>query len=68
MADQELRGLGSVNWLCAQREGEFVRHETSIVYRGLAITDEFDVSRANLRNRVIGYEICSLKKPAPGRG
>lgn len=55
MADQELLCVGSFNWLSAQREGDFVRHETSMVYRGKAVRDEIEVNRNSLAKRVTPY-------------
>jgi len=55
MADQELLCVGSFNWLSAQREGDFVRHETSMVYRGAAVQDEIEVNRNSLAARVTAY-------------
>lgn len=52
MADQELLCVGSFNWLSAQREGDFLRHETSMVYRGVAVRDEIELNRASLAKRV----------------
>nr|BFD40970.1 AAA domain-containing protein [Pseudomonas sp. FFPRI_1] len=55
MADQELLCVGSFNWLSTQREGDFVRHETSMVYRGVAVRNEIEVNRSNLEKRVTIY-------------
>ena len=55
MADQEVLCVGSFNWLSAQRQGEYVRHETSMVYRGTDVSEEIQVNRSSLASRVTSY-------------
>lgn len=55
MADQELLCVGSFNWLSAQREGDYVRHETSMVYRGVDVNDEIELNRKSLAARAASY-------------
>jgi hypothetical protein len=55
MADQEVLCVGSFNWLSAQRQGEYVRHETSMVYRGADVSEEIQVNRSSLASRVTSY-------------
>ncbi|MFP6801356.1 MAG: AAA domain-containing protein [Pseudomonas sp.] len=52
MADEDLLCVGSFNWLSAQREGNYVRHETSMVYRGPDVTGELATIRTSLAQRV----------------
>jgi hypothetical protein len=52
MADEELLCVGSFNWLSAQRHGDYVRHETSMVYRGPDVSDELATNRTSLAQRV----------------
>lgn len=49
--DNELLCVGSFNWLSADREGQYVRHETSYVYRGEQIEAEIRVTRDDLKRR-----------------
>lgn len=53
MADEELLCVGSFNWLSAQRSGDFVRHETSMVYRGPDVSGEIAINRNSLVQRVV---------------
>jgi len=53
MADDELLCVGSFNWLSAQRHGDYVHHETSMVYRGADVSGELAVNRTSLMQRVI---------------
>lgn len=53
MADDELLCVGSFNWLSAQRHGDYVHHETSMVYRGVDVSGELAVNRTSLMQRVI---------------
>ncbi|WP_448196747.1 AAA domain-containing protein [Pseudomonas putida] len=55
MADQSLLCVGSFNWLSAQREGDYVRHETSMVYRGVDVNDEIELNRTSLARRTASY-------------
>ncbi|MFJ4434138.1 AAA domain-containing protein [Pseudomonas sp. NPDC089395] len=55
MADQSLLCVGSFNWLSAQREGDYVRHETSMVYRGVDVNDEIELNRESLAGRATSY-------------
>lgn len=59
MADEELLCVGSFNWLSAQRQGDYVRHETSMVYRGTDVNAELAVNRTSLRQRVIHHGTIS---------
>ncbi|WP_108399082.1 AAA domain-containing protein [Devosia submarina] len=49
--DDSLLCVGSFNWLSADREGRYVRHETSYVYRGEDIEAEIRVTRDDLKRR-----------------
>ena len=59
MADRRIYCVGSFNWLSAAREGDFVRHETSLLYRGDGLSHEIDVIMQSLANR-------ASPGPAPG--
>jgi len=52
MADEELLCIGSFNWLSAQRYGDYVHHETSMVYRGPDVSGELAINRNSLAQRV----------------
>lgn len=64
MADEELLCIGSFNWLSAQRAGRYVRHETSMVYRGPDVRGELDVNRNSLEQRVVPAHFRALPKTA----
>ncbi|CDZ31594.1 Superfamily I DNA helicase [Neorhizobium galegae bv. officinalis] len=49
--DDDLLCLGSFNWLSAAREGQYVRHETSYVYRGKDVEAEIRVTKEDLKRR-----------------
>lgn len=51
--DKNLLCLGSFNWFSAQREGEFVRHETSAAHEGAALQEEIEVILDSLKSREI---------------
>ena len=52
MADEELLCVGSFNWLSADRSGDYIHHETSMVYRGPDVRDELIVNRTSLAQRL----------------
>ena len=43
IADSALLCIGSFNWFSAARQGQYVRHETSLVYRGTLLQNEIEV-------------------------
>jgi phosphatidylserine/phosphatidylglycerophosphate/cardiolipin synthase-like enzyme len=49
--DTELLCIGSYNWLSADRQGQYARHETSVVYRGPHIEDEIRIIIGSLERR-----------------
>ncbi|WP_321338777.1 AAA domain-containing protein [uncultured Cohaesibacter sp.] len=49
--DKELLCAGSFNWLSADRNGQYARHETSFVYRGAHLEDEIKIIREGLMQR-----------------
>lgn len=53
IADSALLCIGSFNWFSAARQGQYVRHETSLVYRGTLLQKEIEVIKTSLKNRVI---------------
>jgi len=53
LKDSEVLAVGSFNWLSAQRSGSYVRHETSMVYRGAHLSEEIEKVLASLRQRVV---------------
>ena len=46
--DSGLLCAGSFNWLSADRNGQYARHETSFVYRGPQVEGEIKVIRDGL--------------------
>ena len=51
VVDDSLLCAGSFNWLSADREGQYARHETSYVYRGEDVKAEIRVTREDLSRR-----------------
>jgi len=51
--DDRLLCIGSFNWLSADRNGRYVRHETSLVYEGRHLEKEIAVIRDSLARRRI---------------
>lgn len=49
--DDEVLCIGSYNWLSADRNGQYARHETSFVYRGDHMAREIDTIVESLRRR-----------------
>lgn len=49
--DKALLCAGSFNWLSADRNGQYARHETSFVYRGPHLEDEIKTIRDGLAQR-----------------
>ncbi|PRX08572.1 UNVERIFIED_ORG: AAA domain-containing protein [Martelella mediterranea] len=49
--DKDLLCAGSFNWLSADRNGQYARHETSFVYRGPHLEEEIKIIRAGLLQR-----------------
>ncbi len=49
--DTALLCAGSFNWLSADRNGQYARHETSFVYRGPHLEDEIKTIRNGLARR-----------------
>jgi hypothetical protein len=43
--------VGSFNWLSADREGRYARHETSYVYQGEHVAAEIRTTRDDLKRR-----------------
>ena len=43
--------IGSYNWLSADRQGKYARHETSLVYQGQQVKREIEVITQSLRQR-----------------
>jgi len=73
MADDELLSVGSFNWLSAQRQGDYVHHETSMVYRGADVAGELAINRASLVQRVVRGAIAQpplgqIDDPQPAIG
>ena len=57
--DNDLLCIGSFNWLSAQREGEFARHETSLSYQGASkkLSDEIVLIKNSLQERLENYSL-----------
>lgn len=51
--DEDLLCIGSFNWLSAQRKGNYVRHETSLVYQGKnkKLIDEINILKNSIMER-----------------
>ncbi|TCJ14923.1 phospholipase [Parasulfuritortus cantonensis] len=49
--DDDLLCMGSFNWFGAAREGDYKRHETSLVYKGSAVSNEIVINRNSLQAR-----------------
>jgi hypothetical protein len=49
--DNALLCAGSFNWLSADRQGQYARHETSFVYRGAHLENEIKIIRDGLLRR-----------------
>ena len=49
--DADLLCIGSYNWLSADRQGQYARHETSFVYRGQHLEDEIRTILNSLKSR-----------------
>jgi phosphatidylserine/phosphatidylglycerophosphate/cardiolipin synthase-like enzyme len=49
--DDGLLCIGSYNWLSADRQGQYARHETSFVYRGQHLQDEIRTIIESLKRR-----------------
>ncbi|MBL4928120.1 AAA domain-containing protein [Fuscibacter oryzae] len=49
--DDDLLCVGSFNWLSADRDGQYARHETSYVYRGAYVEAEIQMTRQDLKSR-----------------
>jgi hypothetical protein len=49
--DNDLLCIGSYNWLSADRQGQYARHETSFVYRGQHLEDEIRTIVGSLKRR-----------------
>lgn len=63
IADNETYCVGSFNWLSASRSGEFVRAETSLVYRGNGLEQEIAATRTRL-DRLAQDAAARLRHPA----
>ena len=51
-ADGALLAVGSFNWLSAHRTGDYARHETSTVYRGVQVGSEIEALESSLKPRI----------------
>jgi len=49
--DDDLLCIGSFNWLSADRKGQYARHETSYIYRGMEVEAEIRVTKEELKRR-----------------
>jgi hypothetical protein len=49
--DDDLLCIGSYNWLSADRQGQYARHETSFVYQGQHLQDEIRTIINSLKRR-----------------
>jgi len=53
IGDDDIYCVGSFNWFSAQRTGQYVRHETSLLYRGANMAHEILAMRKSLLQRKI---------------
>ncbi|MGF6758018.1 AAA domain-containing protein [Paraburkholderia sp. GAS42] len=53
IGDEDVYCIGSFNWFGAKRRGQFVRHETSMLYRGPDLVPEILSMRKSLQQRKI---------------
>jgi phosphatidylserine/phosphatidylglycerophosphate/cardiolipin synthase-like enzyme len=53
IGDDDIYCVGSFNWFAAQRTGPYVRHETSMLYRGPDLLAEIRTMRKSLLQRRI---------------
>ena len=51
--DSDLLCVGSFNWFSASRQGQFVRHETSLIYKNLRVKREIEVIKNSLKSRMV---------------
>ena len=53
--DNDLLCVGSFNWLSAQREGEYTRHETSLTYEGNSnnLVNEINLLKDSFKDRFL---------------
>jgi hypothetical protein len=49
--DTDILCIGSYNWLSADRNGQYARHETSFVYRGQHLSEEIGTIVGSLKRR-----------------
>lgn len=67
IGDEDVYCIGSFNWFGARRSGQFVRHETSMLYRGPDLVPEILAMRKSLQQRRISrppYAESRTHKPA----
>jgi len=67
IGDEDIYCIGSFNWFGAKRSGQFVRHETSMLYRGPDLLAEILAMRKSLLQRRISrapYADERLRKSA----
>lgn len=53
MIDANLLCIGSFNWFSASRQGPYVRHETSLVYKSSRVKPEVEVIKRSLRKLMV---------------
>ncbi|MCQ1850120.1 AAA domain-containing protein [Neorhizobium galegae] len=51
VVDDDLLCVGSFNWLSADREGQYARHETSYIYQGKDVEAEIRITKEDLKRR-----------------
>lgn len=56
VTDDDMLCVGSFNWLSADRDGKYARHETSLVYRGAHLSEEIQIITDSLKKRQIANE------------
>lgn len=53
ICDENLYCVGSFNWFSASRQGQYVRHETSLVYQGSGLVREINTEKEYLQKRIL---------------
>ncbi len=60
MIDSNLLCVGSFNWFSASRRGQYVRHETSLVYKSARVKREIEILKKSLNQRTVELGVAGL--------
>ena len=61
MIDSKLLCVGSFNWFSASRQGQYVRQETSLVYKSTRVKREIEILKRSLNQRTIALKNLGVK-------